>query len=62
MKNKESKVAMRKYKATVSIEFDAPNREDALKRAREVFEGKDVKIKLQEASLAWLTLPDAPTA
>jgi hypothetical protein len=62
VKNKESKVAMRKNKATVSIEFDAPNREDALRRAHEVFEGKDVKIKLQEASLAWLTLPDAPTS
>jgi hypothetical protein len=59
VKNKES---MRKYKATISLEFEAPSRELALKRAREAFEGKDVKIKLQEASLAWLTLPDAPTA
>lgn len=48
------------YKATVSIEFTAPDRATALKRAREVFDGKDVKIRLQEGVLGWLTLPDAP--
>jgi hypothetical protein len=54
--------AMKQYKATISITFDAPDRETAHKRAQEAFPGKDVQIKLQEAVVGWLTLPDATTA
>jgi len=61
MKNKE-KVEMKKYKAIVSVTFDAPSRELARKRAQEVFPGENVSIRLQEQVLGWLTLPDAPTA
>jgi hypothetical protein len=54
----------KKYRAQVSIEFDAANREDAMRRAREVFDGKGVTIKLHEASIAWVSVPstDAPTS
>jgi hypothetical protein len=62
MKVKESAKAMKKYKATISIEFDAPDRETARKRAAEAFEGKDVKIRLQEGLLGWLTVTDSPTS
>ncbi len=60
----ETPPTMKKYRAQVSIEFEAPNREDAMRRAREVFDGKNVTIKLHEASIAWVSVPstDAPTA
>ena len=57
------KAEMKTYKATISLEFDAPSRDLARERAKEAFAGKDVKIRLQEQVLGWLTLPEsAPSA
>jgi hypothetical protein len=56
----KAKSEMKQYKATISVTFDAPDRETAAKRARETFDGPNVKIRLQEAVVGWLTLPETP--
>ncbi len=63
MANKE-KVELKQYRAVITIPFAAPDRETAQKRAREQYgNSPDIKIKIQEQTVAWLTLPDAaPTA
>jgi hypothetical protein len=49
------------FRALVTVEFTAPDRATAIKRAKEMFDTPNSKVRVQEASVAWLTLPDAPT-
>lgn len=55
---------MKQFRAVITIPFDAPDRETAVKRAKEQYGDRpEIKIKIQEQTVAWLTLPDAaPTA
>jgi hypothetical protein len=62
MANKE-KVEMKKFRAQITVEFDAPSREVAIARAKELYDTPTSKVRVQEQTVAWLTLPDAaPTA
>jgi hypothetical protein len=62
VKNK-AKPEMKQYRAVITVEFDAPSREVAVARAKELYASEHTKVRVQEASVAWLTLPDAaPTA
>ena len=52
---------LKQYRAVITIPFAAPDRETAQKRAREEYgDSPDIKIKIQEQTVAWLTLPDPP--
>jgi hypothetical protein len=53
---------MKKFRALVTVEFEAPDRTTAVARAKEMFDTPNSKVRVQEASVAWLTLPDAPTS
>lgn len=64
MKNKE-KVEMKKFRVQLTLEYDAPSREVAAARAKEQFgvTSPDVKVRVQEGFLSWMTIPDStPTA
>jgi hypothetical protein len=63
MKNKPQ-VEMKSYRATVTLQYEAPSKELAPKRAKEAFgDTPGVKIKIQDGYLAWTTVkvPGAPT-
>ena len=47
---------MKRYRAVITIEFEAPSREVALARAKEQFASEQSTVKVQEATTAWLTL------
>ncbi len=62
MKNK-SVAQSKTFRALVTVEFSAPDRATAVKRAKEMFDTPNSTVRVQEATVAWLTLPDAaPTA
>jgi hypothetical protein len=48
--------AMKRYRAVITIEFEAPSREVAMARAKEQFASEHSTVKVQEATTAWLTL------
>lgn len=61
MANKKSE--MKLFRAIVTTEFEASSREEALQRAKEQYGAHNSKVRVQEATTAWLTIPDtAPTA
>ena len=61
--NNKAKSEMKQYRATITVLFDAPDRATAIARAKELYDTPNSKVRVAEASLAWLTLPDAaPTA
>ena len=59
----KEKVEMKKFRAIVTFEFDAPDRATALKRAKEAYDSPHSTVRVQEATVAWMTIPDAaPTS
>jgi hypothetical protein len=60
MKNKTTTPTMKKFRAQITVEFDAPSREVALARAKELYDTPTSKVRVQEAVVGWSTLPDAP--
>lgn len=58
MKNKQTS-SLKKFRAIVTVEFEAADRATAVARAKEMFDSPNSKVRVQEASVAWLTLPDA---
>ncbi len=58
MGNKTTTV--RTYRAQFEITFNALDRAAALVRAKEIVDVPDAKLlRVQESSIAWLTIPDA---
>jgi hypothetical protein len=64
MKNKATTTpTMKKFRAQITVEFDAPSREVAIARAKELYASEHTKVRVQESTISWLTLPDAaPTS
>jgi hypothetical protein len=61
--NNKATPEMKQYRATITVLFDAPDRETAVKRAKELYDTPNSKVRVAEATVAWLTLPDsAPTS
>jgi len=52
---------MKQYRATITVLFDAPDRSTAIARAKELYDTPNSTVRVAEATVAWLTLPDAPT-
>jgi hypothetical protein len=63
MANKE-KVEMKRFRVVLTLEYDAPDRETAVARAKEQFgvTSPHAKVRVQEGVLSWMTIPDAPTS
>ena len=49
----------KRYRAVVTVEFEAPDRATAIKKAKEQFDAPNSKIRVQESLLGWMTLPDS---
>jgi hypothetical protein len=54
----KAKPEMKQYRAVITVLFDAPDRETAVARAKELYDTPNSKVRVQEASVAWLTLPE----
>jgi hypothetical protein len=62
MKNKATTPTMKKFRAQITVEFDAPSREVALATAKELYDTPNSKVRVQEAVVGWLSVRDAPTS
>jgi hypothetical protein len=60
-KKTEKTESMKRFRAVVTIEFEAPDRETAMARAKELYDSPQSKVRVQEQVASWLTLGD-PTA
>jgi hypothetical protein len=61
--NNKAKPEMKQYRATITVLFDAPDRATAVARAKELYDTPNSKVRVAEAAVAWLTIPDStPTA
>jgi len=58
--NNKSKSEMKQFRAIVTIEFAAPDRPTALARAKELYASEHSKVRVQESSVAWITVADTP--
>jgi hypothetical protein len=54
------------FRALVTVEFTAPDRATAIKRAKEMFDTPNSTVRVQESTTAWLSITDpevtAPTS
>jgi hypothetical protein len=50
---------MKRFRAVISIEFEAPDRAAAVVKAKELVDVPNAKLRVQEAALSWITVPDA---
>jgi hypothetical protein len=54
---------MKRFRAVVTVEFEAQDRAAAVLKAKEIVDVPNAKVRVQEAALSWLTIPDAaPTS
>jgi hypothetical protein len=52
---------VKRYRAQITVEFEAPSREAALAKAKVLIDNPDAKVKVQEAATSWLTF-ESPNA
>jgi hypothetical protein len=55
---KTMKPESKRYRAVVTVEFEAASREAAVAHAKELIDRPDAKVRIQESTVAWLTVPD----
>lgn len=56
----KSKVQERKrYLALITVEFSALSRAEAVEQAKKLIDRPDAKVRVQEAAISWLTVPEA---
>ena len=60
MATKQSKPEMKRFRVVLTLEYDAPDRETAIARAKEQFgvTSPHAKVRVQEGVLNWLTIPE----
>ncbi len=56
---KVKKIGMERYRAQITVEFEAASKEEAVDRAKSLVDRPDAKIKIQKAALSWVSIPDA---
>jgi hypothetical protein len=60
VKSSSPSAPSKRYRAVVTVEFEAPDRATAIKKAKEQFsDSPQAKIRVQESLMGWMTLPDA---
>ena len=53
---KAKKVGMQRFRAQITVEFEAASREEAIERAKALVDRPDATVKVQQAATAWVTL------